>query len=349
MRTPLHTVRRSLISRGMKYLIALILVLGALMLYLLSSASANTPFFAGDLRVLLLLGVALVLALMMLVGYQLLALRRRLKARLFGAKLTLRLVLLFALVALLPGALVYAVSVQFLNKSIESWFDVRVDKALEGGLALGRTTLENMLYELAEKAESMALTLDTATPSQRARIVNTLREQAALQEVAVFTADGNPLAFSSADAAALMPTALPALAARQILLQQSYREVRQESGEGLTLVVAVPLNTSNSTLALQLTQPVSASLANDMSTVQTLYQDYQEISLARGGLKRLYGLSLTLSLLLALLSALSMPLLARFPETTAALGPLSVSLLVGAFVFGLCMQIADGCGSGTLY
>ncbi len=54
-------------------------------------------------------------------------------------------------------------------------------------------------------------------------------------------------------------------------------------------------------------------------------------------------------LLLALLSAVSMPLLAHFPETTAALGPPSVSLLVGAFVFGLCMQIADGCGSGTLY
>ena len=54
-------------------------------------------------------------------------------------------------------------------------------------------------------------------------------------------------------------------------------------------------------------------------------------------------------LLLAVLAALSMPMLAHFPETTAALGPLSVSLLVGAFVFGLCMQIADGCGSGTLY
>ena len=53
--------------------------------------------------------------------------------------------------------------------------------------------------------------------------------------------------------------------------------------------------------------------------------------------------------LLGLLAALSMPILAHFPETTAALGPPSVSLLVGAFVFGLCMQIADGCGSGTLY
>ena len=39
-------------------------------------------------------------------------------------------------------------SVQFLNKSIESWFDVRVDKALEGALSLGRTTLDNMLQGL---------------------------------------------------------------------------------------------------------------------------------------------------------------------------------------------------------
>lgn len=54
-------------------------------------------------------------------------------------------------------------------------------------------------------------------------------------------------------------------------------------------------------------------------------------------------------LLLAVLAAISLPMLAYFPETHAALGPLSVSLVVGAFVFGLCMQIADGCGSGTLY
>ena len=53
--------------------------------------------------------------------------------------------------------------------------------------------------------------------------------------------------------------------------------------------------------------------------------------------------------LLALLAALSMPILAHFPETTAALGPPSISLLVGAFVFGACMQVADGCGSGQLY
>jgi nitrogen fixation/metabolism regulation signal transduction histidine kinase len=84
-----RAVRNSLISRGMKYLIAIILLLGALMLYLLSSASANTPLFARSLPVLLFFGVALLLGLMVLVGYQLLALRRRLRAGLFGSKLTL--------------------------------------------------------------------------------------------------------------------------------------------------------------------------------------------------------------------------------------------------------------------
>ena len=53
--------------------------------------------------------------------------------------------------------------------------------------------------------------------------------------------------------------------------------------------------------------------------------------------------------LLALASMLCLTLLAQFSELTAALGPPSVSLLIGAFVFGLTMQIADGCGSGTLY
>lgn len=55
-------------------------------------------------------------------------------------------------------------------------------------------------------------------------------------------------------------------------------------------------------------------------------------------------------LLIAIAAAFSMPLLASFPtELSAALGPPSISLLIGALVFGGAMQIADGCGSGTLY
>jgi PAS domain S-box-containing protein len=314
-------MRKSLLSRGMKYLVALILLLGAIMLYLLSSASSNTPTFARDLQLPLFFGVALVVGLMVLVGYQLLALRRRLAAGLFGSKLTLRLVLLFSLVAVLPGALVYAVSVQFLNKSIESWFDVRVDKALEGGLSLGRTTLENLLRDLTLKAGGMGQALADASGSQQIAVLNALREQTAVDEAVLFHPDGRIIAFSVSEGSGLVPQLIPRAVARRVLLQQPYRAVESVPDKGLRLRVVVPVNKlSGETGLLQLVQKVPPELARDAETVQAMYQEYQELSLSRQGLKRLYGLSLTLALLLALLSALALAIV--FSERLSA--PLSV-------------------------
>ncbi len=108
--------------------------LSAIALFLLATATSNTALFAQGYDNLLILNGVLVALLMLVVGWQLWQLRRNLKAGVFGSRLAVRLVLLFALVAVLPGALVYAVSVQFIGRSIESWFDVRVDRALEGGL-----------------------------------------------------------------------------------------------------------------------------------------------------------------------------------------------------------------------
>jgi two-component system, NtrC family, nitrogen regulation sensor histidine kinase NtrY len=303
-------VRRSLLSRGMQFLIALVLSLGGVMLYLLSGASANTPWFSSDLPLLLALGVGVVLILMLVVGYQLLLLRRRLNARIFGSKLTLRLVLLFALVAVLPGALVYAVSVQFLSRSIESWFDVRVEKALEGGLSLGRVTLDNMLKELRRKADTMTLVLsERATPRQLATL-NALREQAAVNEATLLRTDGSVIAFSSADATSLVPELPSPSVVRRVRMQQPYSAIEALAEGGLQLRVLVPVNdVTGATLLLQLIQPVPPALARDAQTVQEIYRDYQELSLSRLGLKRLYALTLTLSLLLALLSALLLAIL----------------------------------------
>jgi nitrogen fixation/metabolism regulation signal transduction histidine kinase len=216
MTPSLRALRSSLVSRGTKYLMALTLLLGAVMLYLLSTASSNTPMFSTTLPWLVYVGIGLVLVLMSAVGYQLLALRRRLKAGLFGSKLTLRMVLLFALVAVLPGALVYAVSVQFLVRSIDTWFNVRVDNALEAGLRLGRTTLENTLKELTRKSEGIAISLSDASSSRTVAELNAMREQAGVQEIAVFNSDRTLLAFSAGEGSGLMPTSLPAAVARQV-------------------------------------------------------------------------------------------------------------------------------------
>ena len=299
-------------SPGLKYLLILCLGFGAVALFLLATASANTTLFAEHYSLLLLLNGGIALVLAALVGYQLLTLRRRLKAGVFGAKLTLRLVLLFALMAVLPGALIYGVSVQFLAKSIESWFEVRVDKALEGGLNISRNVLDNMLQDLRAKADAMALQLSVRPPAEHLSALNTLREQAGVQEATLFSSRGKLIAYSGNERIGLIPEPPAAAVLRQIRLQQTYSAVEAVPNRGLILRVLVPvsvLSLAEEARVLQLLQPVPKQLAQDAETVQAGYRDYQELTLSRLGLKRLYGITLTLTLLLALLSALALAFL----------------------------------------
>ena len=107
-------------KRGLRWLLLVFASLSAIALFLLATATANTELFAQGYDTLLVLNGVLIALLMLVVGWQLWQLRRNLKAGIFGSRLAVRLVFLFAVVALLPGALVYAVSVQFIGRSIES-------------------------------------------------------------------------------------------------------------------------------------------------------------------------------------------------------------------------------------
>ncbi|MEQ1835102.1 MAG: ATP-binding protein [Candidatus Nitrotoga sp.] len=291
----------------MKYLIFISALLGSFLLYLLSSASANTELFSRNYYVLLSLAGVLALYLTVLVGYQLWQLRGKLKAQVFGAKLTLRLTLFFILIAILPGLLVYAVSVQFLDKSIESWFDLRVEKALEGGLNLGRNALETGLKELSKKGQSTALLLAKQSPAQYTKTLAQLIGKGTAQDAALFNRSGKLLAFASSSRKP-PPDAPDAEMLREAGQQGLHSIIDTLPDNSLilrALVLVKPQRSSTGARILQLTQPVPKQLAADAEMVRAVYRDYQELSLSRLGLKRLYGITLTLSLLIVLLSAVS--------------------------------------------
>src|SRR3546814_14272504 len=86
--------------------------------------------------------------LTIIIAVQLWRLFRQIRSKVMGSRLTLRLLGAFALMAILPGLIVYTVSVNFLTRSIESWFNVKVEAALEGGLRLEQNALDIMLAEL---------------------------------------------------------------------------------------------------------------------------------------------------------------------------------------------------------
>jgi nitrogen fixation/metabolism regulation signal transduction histidine kinase len=340
------------VSRALRYGLLLALALSGVLLFLLASASGNTAFFERNYPVLLAVNGVIAGLLFVLVLVLLRRLIKRLRARRFGARMMMRFSIAFALMGVLPGVLIYVVSTQFLSRSIESWFDVRVDGALESGLTLGRAVLDNLKDDVSAKARSWALELSDVPESAQLTQLNRLREQGGIQEALLVSANGHLIGASGAQVSELVPEIPLISELRQARADRVFALIEGEAGaatarQGLRARVIVPIPTSapvaarglllsldepagtglrdragsaaprsggasigsisppSETRFLQLIQPVPASIAANAEALQTGYREYQELSLARSGLQTIYGLTLTLTLLLAIFAAIA--------------------------------------------
>jgi nitrogen fixation/metabolism regulation signal transduction histidine kinase len=292
----------------MKFLIFLCVVTGAALVYLMSVASSNNAQFTQNYQLLLYLGGGMAAGLAGLIVYQLMLLRRKLRERVFGSKLTLRLMVVFALMALIPGGLVYAISFQFLQRSIESWFDVRVDESLNRGMKLARNAMESSLKDLERKAEAMSTSL-AASQAVEAATLNRLREQHSIEEATLLTPRGRIIAQSGSEPVALLPDLPNPNVMRQVRAQKPVSTIEAIGERGLYLRAIVPVNVltiADDIRILQVLQRVPPALAQDAQLVEAGLQDYQKLLLARVDLKRIFGLTLTLAMLLTLFSALAL-------------------------------------------
>jgi nitrogen fixation/metabolism regulation signal transduction histidine kinase len=297
-----------------------------ILLFVLASASANSAFFDQHYPWLLGLNALIAVALLGLVLLLLVRLYKRHKRGKFGSKLMARLVLLFAVIGILPGTVIYLVSVQFVSRSIESWFDVRVESALESGLNLGRAALDSSLSDLNAKARSIALELSDFSESAQITRLSNLRDQSQMQEALIVTSSGRIVASAGNEIGTLISDLPTTAMLHQARVSRNYAAIEgdedfrgspsgtsnQPDGGGLRLrvVVAIPSASNSSMLLqnetrfLQLLQPVPAQLAVNAEALRIAYSEYQERALARTGLRKIYIVTLTLTLLLAIFGAI---------------------------------------------
>ncbi len=291
----------------MRYVLFVSAALGLVLLYLLSLASANTAISGDYYKILLYINIALAGALIVLIGFQLWHLYKKIKSGVMGSRLTLRLLGTFALMAIIPGLIVYLVSVNFLTRSIESWFNVKVESALDGGLSLGQRALDIMLTDIEEKAENMATSLAFQPSRTHYSLLNDLREKSGIQDAVLLTPQGRIISISSSDPNSFLPE-LPSVQQLRQAQTRVYGKIEPIPNKGLYLRVLAPVNVqeiAGETRILQLLQPVPKSLSNTAEAVQDVYRDYQELSYSRDSLKDNFKLTLTLVLMLAMLSALA--------------------------------------------
>ncbi|MCL1861277.1 MAG: ATP-binding protein [Proteobacteria bacterium] len=289
--------------------VAIAAILAAISLYLLASASANTTGLFSDLYPFLLaINGIVTITLATTVVYQLIRLWREYRNRRFGSRLKYRMVMMFAFMAILPGLVVYAVSLQFVVRSIESWFDVRVDSALEGGLALGQNALDYLIDQLKDKAAAMSLDIENQAGISVAQ-VNRLREWAGVGSVTVFGANGQVLVSAiDGDTARLFPDSPQPHELRRAFQERGLSVIEDAPDGRWVIRVLVPLEgrgLAKASRLLQLTQPVPETFSLHAGAVQEAYRDYQQLTLARSNLKRIYSLTLTLTLLVALFAAIA--------------------------------------------
>jgi len=292
----------------MRYLIAIAALVGALLLFLLSKASSSSEFISGSsYTIVLILSGFFILSLIAIIANQIKKLFRNIKKDVMGSRLSMRLVISFTLMAVIPGLIVYLVSVNFLTRSIESWFNVKVESALDGGLKLGQKALDIMLTDLELKAERMALSLSSLPATSQYAALSDLREKTGVQDATIISDQGKIIAVSSNDAESFLP-ALPTLIQLKQAENNIYGKIEPITNKGLYLRVLAPINgtsVSNERLILQILQPVPNSLSTLAGSVQDVFQDYQKLSYSRDSLKLIFSITLTLVLMLAILTAVA--------------------------------------------
>lgn len=315
----------ALLRWGLRLALLIAAVSALALLGLLVWSTGNASRYAQQYDLLLLLNGVLAVALIFWVGVLAARLLRQIRRRHFGARLTARFALSFALIGVLPGALIYVLSVQFMSKSIESWFNVRVDSALEAGLNLGRAALDAQLTEVRSRTKVIAAALNDTSDADMAVAITRLREINGVAEVMIFTGNGRLVAFSSSDYGQLIPDGPPQHVLNHLRVSRTYEAAEadesatdpalteSEGAAGLLLRVVVPvraldrnasaLGVSPETRWLQVIQPVPEQIARNANQVQEGFRDYQELALSRLGLRKLYGITLTLALILAVFAA----------------------------------------------
>ena len=307
--------------------VAILGMIALAMIYLLTQATTNnSAIYERNYQRLLIANLVVVAALLAVLFWLAWHMWQRLRKGKFGSRLLLKLAMVFVLVASVPGALLYLVSYQFVTRSIESWFDVKVETALNAGLSLGRSVLDTLTTDASNKTRAIAQEMGNQTVFDMGLTLERLRSQQNADRLVIWSQTGTQIASSSvvrflpantppsADVFETLKTQ-PVIAFIEglddALDPATSSTTSHTQAKPLTptrivvysLVRPAQFGLQSQAWVLQLEQSIPPELLQNAIMVQEANRDYQERALARLGLQRMFIGTLTLTLFLAVFGA----------------------------------------------
>lgn len=273
-----------------------------LSLHMMSSATQDSSGLSEMYSWLLLINSVGTVLMLILVGANVVSLLRQLRKRKAGSRLTLRMVFLFVFLTLAPVVVVFHYSMQFLHHSIDSWFDVRIDRAMEDALKLSRASLDQRMQGLSKQTSLMARELVNVPDSMVAVELGELLDISMASELTLISKHGGIIASSGVNPGVIVPSMPEDSILLQLRQAKPYVGLDVNTDEGTQIRVLVPTD-SDGTRYLQALYPVPVRIGQLTETVESAYVGYKQMSFLRNSLKTSFSLTLFLVLLLSLLAA----------------------------------------------
>ena len=321
----------------MRYLITSALVISLALLVILIRSLSNSDFISSEtFQLLLKINLAFVVLLFIFIALQVYRLFKEVKKEVTGSRLTLRLVISYSVMIIVPLMVLYFVSVNFLTKSIESWFNVRVESALESGLNIGQTTLDILRKDIELKSRSISYSLSNSKINEFNPILSDLTEKFDIYDAMIIDDESQILAISSRDNIeidAVFPDEKDLILANTGF--HGKIDITQENIIYLKTYQPYFLidDKIQKKFYLILTQKIPESISQAALSVESVFEDYQALTFSRNSLKVIYQITLSIILFLAILLSISLALYfsRRFTMPLSILSEATQSIAKGNF------------------
>jgi len=321
----------------MRYLLTSALVISLSLLVILIRSLSNSDFITSEtFHLLLKINLAFVVLLFIFIALQVYRLFKEVKKEVTGSRLTLRLVISYSIMIIVPLMVLYFVSVNFLTKSIESWFNVRVESALESGLNIGQKTLDILRKDVELKSRSISYSLSNSKIKEFNPVLSDLTEKFDIYDAMIIDEENRIMAISSKDNIDI-DSVLPD-EQDLILANTGFHgkiDITQENIIFLKTFQPYILidDKIQKKFYLIITQKIPESISEAALSVESVFEDYQALTFSRNSLKVIYQITLSIILFLAILLSISLALYfsRRFTMPLSILSEATQSIAKGNF------------------
>jgi len=290
------------ISTGALPVVALLALL-LVSLHFMSSAVQNTEELSRIFIPLLLFTMFGLLVLVLLVVVNVVQLVKRYRSQAAGSRLTLRMVVIFVALALVPVTVVYFYSQQFLMHGIDNWFDVKIDQAMEDALDLSKASLDLHRRERLRTTNRIMSDLDEVSVAGMTISLEEMRDRYRASELTLMDKSGVVITSSNSDPTILVPDTPDISILQQVIDGSGYIGLAP-TGELSQLHIRVVVSDVARPMILQAMYPTSDSISELSEKVRQAYTHYKELAYLRESLKSTFTLALALVLLFSLFSAI---------------------------------------------